>query len=387
MDIQLARRIQDMRKFWVMGILLVLVALVNPFAAQDAASYAVITPENAPQVSEVISFGGDVFQIGWSADGRYLAMGSTSGLMRVLDSQDGWREVQLLEGHEGQVWNLAWAPDGYRLASAGLNDGRVRVWDAVAGERLADFAHNSAAYVAWSADGLLLASSGFDNTIRVWDVAAGSLLAEVGASGFETAPCVRWSPVGNQFAAAILLSENLDDTALRVWNADGTVAATLSGANLGLCPAWSPAGGRVAAVSLADTVNVWNVAAGEMVAALAGHTDRVFSVVWSPDGNQLATTSADDTVRVWDAASGAEVHTLALSGGGSALAWSPGGQLLAVDASDDFIRLWAPPSGVEPAIPGTHTGGIRNIEWSADGRFLASEGAADGFVRVWGVAE
>ena len=71
----------------------------------------------------------------WSPDGRSIAATGGPDI-----KGDGivwvWRldgsEALLLKGHEGEVRDLAWSPDGASLAS-GSDDKTVRVWDAATG--------------------------------------------------------------------------------------------------------------------------------------------------------------------------------------------------------------------------------------------------------------
>src|SRR5688572_30795874 len=86
----------------------------------------------------------------------------------------------VLEGHEGTVNALAFAPDGETLASAG-KDGVVRLWQPPIGRSELGVLESPVLCLAFSADGRKLAAGGQDCSARVWDLDNGSVL-------FQTPP-------------------------------------------------------------------------------------------------------------------------------------------------------------------------------------------------------
>lgn len=101
----------------------------------------------------------------------------------------------------------------------------------------------------------------------------------------------------------IRLASGSENNTVKLWNpATGRELATLSGHTGGVrSVAFSPDGTRLASGSWDKTVKVWDAATGRELATFSGHTEAVTSVAFSPDGARLASGAGDHTVKSWDA--------------------------------------------------------------------------------------
>ena len=88
----------------------------------------------AKQVRQVRGFGGTVFKVCYSPDGKLLAACGGDKSVRIFKAENG-SSVRTLQGHADWVYALAISRDSKTLAS-GSWDGEVRLWNLADGKPL-----------------------------------------------------------------------------------------------------------------------------------------------------------------------------------------------------------------------------------------------------------
>lgn len=111
---------------------------------------------------------GPVRGLAFAPNGKQVATSSTDGTIRLWDPATG-KETAQLTGHQGTVTGVNYTPDGKRLVSAG-DDRTVRVWEPQTGRELHSFiGHEGSVHsVACTPDGKYVLSGSADKTVRLW---------------------------------------------------------------------------------------------------------------------------------------------------------------------------------------------------------------------------
>ena len=326
---------------------------------------------NSPKVR----FGkGRINGVTYSPDGNRRAVASSIGIL-ICDAHTG-EELKLLSGHASEVLSVAYSPDGLTLAS-GSEDNTVRLWNVQNGQhKLTLEGHEDAVTsVVFSPDGGTLASGSKDHTIRLWEMESASHKStlEGHPSGVTS---VVFNPQGSKLASGS------DDGTVCLWESETRfgrnrcIATLQERSDRVTSVAFSPDGHLLASGggSESGTICLWKLSNIERPISLREYMGTVHAIVFSPDGRTLASGSADNTIYVWDARAGQHFATLkGHTNGVFSVEFSPDGAMLISESYDSTIRFWKSETGENTkTLTAGYTGSVTSVALSSNGRTLVS---------------
>jgi WD40 repeat protein len=375
-------------------------------------------------------FSADIQCLALQPHGDQLALGLEDGTLLFLDRNTGDKMAQL-PGHRAAVVSLSFSADGKRVASAD-GGGKIQVWQAKTrgtwelqrsmaiadrpltgttvavaltpdGQSLAACSSDRAFVSLWSLtaqaavariqgreganlqclavspDGRLLAAGyhgAGQHGISIWDMATRQLKPPVQSDfPIET---IRFSPDGRRFSAGAHEGAAIYDTStfqsllpLR-WDCWVDMAFSPDSQIIALC-------GRQA-------ITLWDVLRNGEVARLQ-RPEPVEHVALSTDGKSLV-AAAPRCVLLWNLAGADE--KLALSqrghdGGVAGLAFSPDGKWLASAGKDRMVKIWDTTTGAILHELTDFRASVETVDFSPDGRMLATGEWGSGRIRIWDV--
>ncbi len=358
-----------------------------------------------------------------AADGTRIVTGSWDG-SAVVWNLEGQRLATLQpqrEADRSYVWDVAFSPDGRRVATADLL-GRVIMWDATTGERLLDLNDPTQDSVAAHARGALclafvsneeLVSGGADGAVRRWDVR----LAADGPAPSDENRLVSTLLHGSRVNAIDLshdrrrLVSGGQNGSVIVWNlANRTPLFTfdkheyavqavcftrptpdvlLSTVDAGNVPL---DGTQVISAGDGRMALIWDSTTGQVLQMLTGHDATIRSVQVAPDGRSVVTGSNDNTARLWSLRTGqlSEVfsgHSAWISRATFVPTQSATETRVVTSSHDGDVRLWTAGENRETIHLAGHAPGMEvlSADITRDGRLVATA-SRDRTVRLWDVA-
>jgi WD40 repeat protein len=303
--------------------------------------------------------------LAFSPDGKRLAIGVYSGRFRSL--RERW--------YLADVYHTAVLADATDLEGASVlgRDSRPGIFNILPEVCIGPS-------VAFSADGNVLLSAGFEGALNFWDTASRRRLFTQSTEQLHLRTLASL-PHGDQYAAAFRHFVSVGSFR------DGSQVRALGvGVNI-LTLAAAPDGSRFAIGGLGSLdLEVWDAGTGKLLQRLDAPEPpdngdlppSITALAWLANGKTLVAAN-DKTVEFTDLASRkvtAELpERLVL-----ALAVSPDGMQLATGRFDG-VTIWDLPGRKKTAIH-LQVPTVESVQYSPDGRRLAT-GSSDGTVRIW----
>jgi WD40 repeat protein len=295
---------------------------------------------------------------------------------RAVDFLEYWktdcREIKTFRGHSHGIWTVAFSPDGLTLASGGA-ERLVRIWDIETGRLLKSLrGHtNDIRALVFTPDGQTLATGSEDRTIRLWNPKTGEPTKLLFTRYDHNVCSLSLSPDGLMLARG---SHNKD---IKIWEVTtGTELMTLLGKDQydhhwSVCVAFCPDGIHLATGTDIGKIKLWEVLpSGDEKVLHDGH--------WRRDAEDSTETRGyfveDDGgfQKPMDYWIGAMIFT-------------PDGKMLITGSRDHTIKLFEMPKLVEKKTLTGHSGWIRSFAMSPDGKVLVSAGD-DHTIKFWDIA-
>ncbi len=351
-----------------------------------------------------------------SPNGDTIAMGSKSGSMSFVNAADG-SSRRVVRGHEGNIIDVLFTPNGKRALSVG--DGKVIVWDPDRATELAELPGPAGRVqgAQVSPDGTTLYTAAIGGELLAWDLTGKRSFGRSASLGAARPCCDPLSP------HAPPLAVSGDGSRFAVPIGTSTVGVFSTGtlrrvATFTITPrgdpitalAWSPANATLAVGAYGGLVQLWRIGSPpHFVLSLPGLEpaigmhEAIQSLAFSPDGTQLAATAKSQTrsightfavpfgtIAIWRAKDGRLIAQPSDLGAGNglagsdAVAFSRNGKLLAATLLAGGVRIFNPATGRvlrELTAPGDESDSLA----FASKRTLAA-GTLGGMVETWNAA-
>lgn len=338
-----------------------------------------------------------VSALAFAPDGKTLA--AAQGRNLSLHPYPTGAPTKEWDAHTDRITCVVYSPNGQLLAS-GARDKTVKIWDAASGQRLRTITEGLSRGIydiAFHPDGQRLAVVTWELTgkeespvigfCHIYDVNSGRLLRRIDLDNHPAAQ-VKFTPDGQHIVIATwgeIAYCYQTETGRQEWLFD---LSTNKEYNAFDALDISPDGAFVLLGGKDFTIRLLDRATGQEVYHIdrwQGHRDNILAVRFSADGGTFASAGEDNLLMVWSTVSGERLHIF--RGHMATIAdlvfdRQSGGWLTA--SEDKTVKTW------QPGKPGQRRFDVcDNGPWyapvSADGRYMAAA-CSDTVLGIWDIA-
>jgi eukaryotic-like serine/threonine-protein kinase len=271
-----------------------------------------------------------------SKDGRRFASCGSDGVGKVWDCETlGF--ISELRGHKGPFRAITFGQDSGTVVTSGM-DGTIRTWEASSGRetRVIRPRTNAVAAIASHPNQPRFAIAYAGAPAVVWDLEAGRIVKEL---PIENGVGVTFSPDGTLLAVAAggTRTELFDS---ETWCSRGGVGQIAKdGASDTVV--FSSKGDRLITAGRDQDIRIWDIASGELLRVLRGHSARVRGLQVFAGDERLVSVGSDKSVRIWDLATGAEVLNVSeFTRDSETVAVHPSDLRIFTGSTDGRIKVW-----------------------------------------------
>jgi WD40 repeat protein len=278
--------------------------------ADDSGVIRLVDANEGTQLQTLETPGASYSQLAFSPDGRDLAAGGTSRdqvHVAVWDLSNG-QVVHRWDWPKGRdthcsVESICFTPDGRRLAAAVFRQSSACLWDLTTGQQIAQLTHGQVYGLSFSPDSKTLATAGWDRVVRLWEADTGKLRREVRvADKLGNDRDVRMYTVCFAPRGGLIATAHLSGT-VGVWDAaDMTLRSVfkVEGRFIYGSIDFSPDASLLATGNMSGNVALWDPLTAEKIRDIGRHQSYVYTVGFGRDGQTLLSGGRDGVCYLWN---------------------------------------------------------------------------------------
>ncbi len=277
----------------------------------------------------------EVWFVKFSNNGKYLASTSQDTTVKIYDTEDDFKLITTLRGHDKPVICVSWSSDDSYMLSTGCRG--IFIWNPITGDCIKKIeTEDPITTVGWIPNSTQFLTGSSAKKIDLWDINGNSLYQWSSLRVQELSVCpnsLKFVTICNEGIIDIydlknheLLKEihlnkkitsiritkdskfiliNVGSNELHIWDIENYYLVSKFFGNKQekyiIRSCFGGLNDSIVASGSEDTrIYIWNRKFGVLIQALSGHTSQVNCVDWNPTNpSMLASASDDKTVRIW----------------------------------------------------------------------------------------